>query len=278
MSELTFAKSVVLGIVQGVTEFLPVSSSAHLAITQRWLHLEPHATPLLLFDLMVHLGTLAAVYVVFAKPIHRYLTRLIRECRPGFRPRRRQGWRIALLAMAATVPTGAIGLSFQDTFEEAFNRPVWIGFGLLITGTLLVLTLRAGRGRGRWRDFSWWQAVAVGCAQALAIFPGISRSGSTISIASFFGLRRQWAAQFSFLISFPAILGAAVIKFRDALRLPKEDFAAIPWGPVFCGAAMSFVVGVAALVLLLQVIRRAKLHYFAAYCWALGVLLVLRIV
>jgi len=115
----------------------------------------------------------------------------------------------------------------------------------------------------------------VGLAQALAILPGISRSGSTICVASYFGWRRRWAAEFSFLIAVPAIVGGTVFKVTDTLALPAEQFARIPWGPVVVGGVVSLVVGVLALKLLLRAVRRAKLHYFALYCWAMGVVVLI---
>ncbi len=258
-----------------MTEFLPVSSSGHLALGQRQLGLDPDSPTLLLFDLMAHLGTLIAVWIVFATPTRRYVHRLIRESLPSWHGRRRVAWRITLLGIAATVPTAAIGLGFKDTLEAAFDKPRWIGIGLLVTGVLLALTAMIRRGRRGWRQFRWWQAVLVGLAQGLAILPGISRSGSTICVAAYCGLRRRWAAEFSFLIVVPAILGATVLKTKEAFELPALQSSAIPWGPIAVGSVVSLIVGVFALRLLVQAVRRAKLHYFAVYCWIVGVITLL---
>ncbi len=270
MSELGYLNAILLGVIQGLTEFLPVSSSGHLALTQRWLGLDPDTPALLLFDVLAHIGTLVAVLYVFAGPAGRFVGRVVRESGQSFSGRR-HGWHIAALAGVATIPTGVIGLAFKSRFEEAFDKPVWIGSCLIVTGVLLAGLAVTRRGRRGWRDFRWWQAVLVGVAQACAILPGISRSGSTICIAGYCGLRRQWAAQFSFLIAVPAIVGGAIIKTMDTLTLPADQLALIPFGPVLVGSLVSLIVGILALRLLLGTVRRAKLHYFAPYCWLLGI-------
>lgn len=269
MSELGHLEAILLGVVQGLTEFLPVSSSGHLAIIQRWMGLVPDSPPMLLFDVLAHLGTLGAVLLVFAPQIRRFADRLARECRRGWKGRR-LGWRIVLLAIAATIPTAAVGLSLQGFFEGKFNDPFWIGGCLIVTGLMLALLVSLGRARRGWRQFQVWQAALVGFAQAGAILPGISRSGATICVARYCGLRRRWAAEFSFLIAAPAILGGVILKTSDVLSLPADELSGLRWAPILLGSVVSFLVGVIALRCLLGIVRRAKLHYFAAYCWLLG--------
>ncbi len=275
MKVLDYFDAMLLGVVQGLTEFLPVSSSAHLALGQRWLGLDPDSLPILFFDLVTHVATLLAVVVVYAAPIRRYLARLRQEATPDWSGKR-HAWRIAALAALATVPTGVIGLSLKSTFEAAFDKPKWIGVGLVITGTLLALTIKLPRGRRGWRGFRWWQAGFVGVAQGVAILPGVSRSGATICMATYFGLRRRWAAEFSFLLAFPAILGAFAVKSKDVLGLSPEQIAGIAWGPILLGGVMAWGVGVVAVIILVRVVRRARLHYFAPYCWLLGMLTIAR--
>ncbi|MGB2984927.1 MAG: undecaprenyl-diphosphate phosphatase [Phycisphaerae bacterium] len=274
MSELDYVSAILLGAIQGLTEFLPISSSGHLALIQRWLDLDPDSTPMLLFDVLAHLGTLVAVGVVFAEQARRFVHRLVRESSRSWSGKR-YAWRIALLAVAATVPTAVIGLAFQETFESAFDRPMWIGVCLITTGALLAVLAKLGRGQRGWKDFRWWQALLVGIAQGFAILPGISRSGATICVASYCGLRRRWAAEFSFLIVVPAIAGGTLLKVKDTLNLPAEQLAAVAWGPLVVGSILSLTVGVFALKLLLGAVRRAKLHYFALYCWVLGAVVLL---
>ncbi len=127
--------------------------------------------------------------------------------------------------------------------------------------------VRHGRG---WRRFTWWQAGLVGIAQGMAIMPGISRSGATICVALMLGLRRRWAGEFSFFIAVPAILGATVLKIADAFQAMSDAGLSIEWGPIAVGSVLSFVTGIGALMVLLVVIRSARLHYFAMYCWLLS--------
>jgi undecaprenyl-diphosphatase len=297
VNTLGYVDSLVLGVLQGITEFLPISSSAHLALVQRWLALDPDSPALLLFDVLVHIGTLVATFIVFRKPIARFVRSAAgdlasprpsygkgggRSADPEKNPPRSplakgggSAMRILILAIVACVPTGVIGVAFKDTFESAFGHPKWIGLCLLVTGAMLAGLAITPRGRRGWRRFGWFRAALVGLAQGLAILPGISRSGSTICVASYCGLRRRWAAQFSFLIAAPAILGATILKLRDTLALPPAQWESIPWGPLLVGSLASLIVGVLALRLLLVAVRRAKLHYFAPYCWALALIVLL---
>lgn len=273
MSELSYWQALVLGLIQGLTEFLPVSSSGHLAITQRLMNLSSNSHTMLLFDVVTHLGTLVAVGLVFAGTFGQYFSRLRKESRAGF-VGRRIAWRIALLGICASAPTAVIGLTFKDTFEQAFAKPVWIGLGLLVTGTLLFVIGKTPRPRRGWRRFGAGRSFCVGVIQGLAILPGISRSGSTICLAMLLGLRRRWAAEFSFFIAVPAICGAALIKIKDTLEMSTEELGVIPLGPILVGALVALVSGYVALRLLLSLVRRAKLQYFCYYCWLAGVVVI----
>ncbi len=270
MSELNLVNGAILGIVQGVAEFLPISSSAHLAQAQRQFGLTPDTTEMLLFDVLVHLATLLAVAIVFAKPAALLMRRLQRESSSDYLGRR-HGWRIVLLTVIATIPTAIIGLRFQSTFEKAFNKPIWIGWALIFTGAMLATMARIKRGRRGWQEFAWWQAAAVGVAQSAAIMPGLSRSGATICVATYCGLRRRWAAHFSFLIAVPAILGATMIKLLEVSHMSSAQLQEVNWLAILSGSATALLTGIVALQLLLSAVRRAKLHYFAVYCWIVGV-------
>ncbi len=274
MKELDYLSAIILGIIQGATEFLPVSSSGHLAISQHMMQFDAESPAMLLFDVLAHLGTLLAVMIVFTPSIAKFTKSLIAESRPGYTGRR-NAWLITLLGIAAFIPTAAIALPFKDQFKEAFGNTRLIGVCLIVTGFLLVGSTMVSRGRRGWRKFSWWRAAIVGIAQACAILPGISRSGTTICVASYLGLRRRWAGEYSFFIAFPAILGASAIQIKDTLKLGETQVASIQLGPVLVGSFVSFIVGVFALKALLGVVRRAKLHYFAVYCWALGIVLLI---
>lgn len=273
MNDLTYLQALILGVIQGLTEFLPVSSSAHLAITQQLMRLEADSPAMLMFDVAGHLGTLAAVVLVFAPTFRRYLRRLILESRLSF-GERRVAWRIAGLGVCASVPTAIIGLAFKDTLEAAFGKPRWIGVALLVTGTLLYVTGKVPRPRLGWKKFGLGRAFAVGLAQGVAILPGISRSGATICAAMIVGLRRRWAGEFSFFIATPAICGAAVLKAMDTFELSGPQSAALPTGPILLGAITALFSGYVALRLLLVVVHRAKLQHFCYYCWLVGLVVV----
>ncbi len=269
MTELTYLEAVVLGLVQGLTEFLPVSSSGHLAIAQKLFDLPGSSPQMLLFDVLSHTGTLLAVAFVFAGTFKAFAARLIAETRPSFGGKR-TGWLVALLGVVACVPTAAIGLGFKDKFEASFDSMPTVGIGLLISGALLFAVGRVPRPRRGWRRIGWWRAVMVGIAQGAAILPGLSRSGSTICTAMMLGFKRRWAAEFSFLIVVPPIVGATLIKLRDTFALPPEQLGDIAWWPLILGSIVALISGVVALRLLLALVIRQKLQHFCWYCWLLG--------
>lgn len=276
MSELTYLRAVVLGVVQGLTEFLPISSSAHLAFAQRWMGLQADSRSMFLFDALSHVGTLVSVALVFRKSMVRFAAQFVRESSVQWKGHR-NAWRIALLGIAASIPTAAIGLGFKEQLEADFGRPRWIGAELVITGIMLAIMGFLPRGRGSLKKFKWWQAALVGTAQGMAIVPGISRSGATICTAAFFGLRRRWAAEFSFFIAFPAILGGTAIQFKEIFTQNGGVVAGLPWGPILTGSVISLLVGILSLQLLVKAVMRAKLHYFAGYCWIVGGLVMARV-
>jgi undecaprenyl-diphosphatase len=271
VSELTYSQAIILGLLQGLTEFLPISSSAHLALAQGFFKLDPASHSMLLFDVCAHMGTVLAVLVVLARPAGRFLVRLSRESTRAWSGKK-YAWRIAILGIIASVPTAAIGMGFQVQLEATFGNPIVIGACLMITGAMLLVTRQIPRGRAGWARFEWWQALLVGFAQGAAILPGISRSGATICVAVYCGLRRRWAAEFSFFVAVPAILGATLVKFSDVSGVPSAGAELVPWGPVIAGSAVGFLVGVVALTVLLRAVRVGALHYFAPYCFVLGML------
>ncbi len=272
MTELDYLTACLLGLVQGLTEFLPVSSSGHLVIIQKMLQLSGDSPQMLLFTVATHVGTLAAVVVVFAGTFIRFLHRIGAELQPSFKGRR-TALLIAWLGVVACIPTAAIGLGFKDQFERAFDSAATTAVGLLITGTLLFILGYLPRPRRGWRRMGWRRAALVGLAQGCAIMPGVSRSGSTICVALFLGIKRRWAVEFSFLIAAPAIAGAALLKLLETLSLPQEQVSAIPWGPILAGSVVAFITGTLALRILLSLVIRDKIHHFCYYCWVLGAFL-----
>ncbi len=262
-------EAIILGTIQGLTEFLPVSSSGHLVLFQNLFGLHE---PELLFDICLHVGTLAAVLIVFYREIFQILTALVQlpgrlKSAGGIRNLLAgdESIRMALLIVVGSIPTAAIGLLFKEITDQLFGSLTIVGCMLLVTGTLLWQTRRI-RSKGRPIErTSLKDALLVGLVQGLAILPGISRSGSTIATALFLGVDRKVAGRYSFLLSIPAILGALIL----GLDTP-ELHTTIPLGTILAGSVISAVVGWLALVILLRVVDRGQLHRFAPYCWAVG--------
>ncbi len=254
-----------LGVLQGLTEFLPVSSSGHLVIGQ---HLLGWKEPNVFFDVCLHLGTFLAVAMVFRRDIASLVRGglgWLRRPLGGNPYDRDESRRLFELVFFGTIPTVIIGFAFKDLFESLFASVRAVGFSLLITGTLLWLTRRAASFR-QWGPFDirFRHAMLVGLAQGLAITPGISRSGTTIAVALFLGFQREWAGRFSFLLFVPAVMGAITLELVKLRGIPA------PLGPIVWGTAAAAVTGYLALRFLLAVVRHGRFHIFAPYCWALG--------
>jgi undecaprenyl-diphosphatase len=260
-------QAAVLGLVQGLCEVLPVSSSGHLALAQSLYGL---AEPEVFFDLILHLGTLAAVCLFYRKEV----LGLVTELRWLFLPRRiRRAWRtrpifrLGVMIVIGTVPTAAAGLLFEDFLTSLFASLFAVAMGFL--GSALVLSLSRVFRKTRYKselEFPAWAALVIGAAQGLAIAPGLSRSGVTICVAMIIGLEGSLAARYSFLLSIPAILGGLILK------LPEAGNSTIPPKAALLGFAVSAVSGLLALKLLSYVVSRERFHYFAPWCLAAGLL------
>jgi undecaprenyl-diphosphatase len=265
---MTPLQAILLGTLQGLTEFLPVSSSGHLVLLQHFLNLQE---PALLFDILVHVATLLAVVAIY----HRDIWKLATACRPW--PSARSSPELAedeerantrwlgYLVLLANVPTALIGLTFASTLERLFMTPWTVGAALIATG-LALWSLRYIRRPGvEGSSIYVWQALVLGFVQGLALIPGISRSGSTITAALWCGLDREAAARFSFLIAIPAITGAVLLKYDSLSFLSSEQV-----GVLLAGMLSALVVGYAALRILLYFVLRGTFWHFALYCWLLG--------
>jgi len=260
--------AVILGVVQGLTEFLPISSSGHLVLFQ---HLLGFMEPELLFDAALHFGTLLAVCIFFHRDLRAMVVDawgLIRQ--PFARKPHAPSPRLPLVwwIFVGSLPTALIGLMFRGTFEKAFGSVPFVGVMLLVTGTLLLLTRITARSGSSKQTIGLLIALAIGTIQGIAIIPGISRSGATIACGLLLGLEREFAGRFSFLLSIPAITGALL------LQLMEGDAGRIPPGTLIIGVVASGVVGILALRLLMGMVRRGRLSFFAPYCWAVGLVLI----
>ncbi|OGP65225.1 MAG: undecaprenyl-diphosphatase UppP [Deltaproteobacteria bacterium RBG_13_53_10] len=260
---MTVFQAIFLGVVQGLTEFLPVSSSGHLVFFQSLFGLEK---PQVAFDVMLHLGTLLAVVVYFRVDISQILLGTWAWVKG--RSEGEEKVKLLLWIVVASVPTGLMGIIFKDWFESLFSRPKTVGLMLLVTGLLLWLTRTVRREEKRTGEMGVSDALFIGIAQGVAIIPGISRSGVTISTGLFLGLNRELAGKFSFLLSIPAILGATLLEFREI-----DTSSGI--GVAFIGSAVAFFVGLFSLKLLMRIVRTGRLFHFSYYCWAIGIVMVL---
>ncbi len=270
---MTLWEALVLGIVQGVFMFVPVSSTSHLVLVQHWLLSRGSAMPapesaeMILFDLVVHVGTLGSMVVVFRRSVRGYFRRLGGELR-GEHPGDRLSSRLLVLGLGAVLVTGLFGYPLRSVFEGVFARPEVIAVTLVMTGVILWWTdILPPRRRGL-RELSPAVAAGVGLAQGLALLPGLSRSGTTIAAGLFLGLRRRWAAEFSFFIAFPTILGATAIMGIEVLR--AGGVGGIPVAAYLVGAVTAAVVGIGALRVVLTLLYRARFRYFSWYVWALA--------
>ncbi len=243
-----------LGLLQGVTEFLPVSSSGHLALAQALI--PGFHQPGVVFDATLHLGTAAAV-VWFER----------RELMAWFRTR--SGLRLLALLGLGTVATALPAFPLRDLAEAAFSRPGWIGAFLVVTGVVVLSTRWLAGGGTRELETGWGQAAAVGLVQGLAIFPGISRSGITIAAGLGMGLDRAWAARFSFLLAVPAIAGATVLEVAGA-RGELASLGPVFWGACLVGGVVAGVSGYVALTVVLRTLTARVFHRFGWYCLPLG--------
>ncbi len=269
---LNVLHAVILGIVQGVTEFLPVSSSGHLVLFENLFNFDPETPEMLLFDLAVHVGTVAAIFIVFRKSIAAFVRNLLVCGKYGKSPveiyKKSPSVHLLVLAIFATAVTAVFGLLGEKQFAAARGSLLIVASMWIITGTLLLITDLRGKSRLGLRQFGIWAAIVVGLAQAAAIMPGISRSGATICAAILLGLRRRWAVEFSFLIAIPAILGATVVQsIKDFAQISSGS---LPIGSVVIGSVAAALTGILALKLLIKISRTANLKYFAFYCYILA--------
>ena len=273
---MNFAEAILLGIIQGLTEFLPVSSSGHLVLLQQLLGLKKAE---IFFDVCVHLGTLVAVIIVFRQEIKNIVTALLRLLSLAGQKDRMLPMiesdpelKMALLIVIGSIPTALLGLAFSGIADRLFASVFIVGLMLMVTGALLWLTHWTTKriqppGANRLTPKN---AFIIGIVQGLAIIPGISRSGSTISIGLLLGIKRELAARYSFLLSIPAIVGAGLLSLKEGLS-GTDVIIQIP----LAGAVAAALVGYAALRALLHVVKKGGLYVFAPYCWLVGILAII---
>ena len=269
-----YFQAVILGLVQGAAEFLPISSSGHLAMLQYFFGID--ASDALLFTVMLHIGTLISVFIMYRKDILDLIVELgltIRDLATGkgLRLDERPVRKLGVMIIVASVPTALIGVLLNDFFESLYGNIIFIGVGFLITGAMLFVSERVSTSRNGIEKMNFRNALFIGTMQGVAIYPGISRSGSTLVAGLFAGLKREFAVKFAFLISIPSILGSALLEGRHLFDGSAGD---VSLGPVVAGMVVAAVSGIAAIKIMIRIVSDKKLKYFAYYVFALGVFVV----
>ena len=253
--------AVLLGLLQGLTEFLPVSSSGHLALAQSLI--PGFSQPGVLFDVTLHIGTLVAVCIYFWQDLRGMALSLFSSGRGNAAASRRMLW----LLIAGSVPTAAIGLLFRKQFEAMFSDVYGVGVWFIVTGALLFLTDRVSTRGRELSAMGLLDALVIGVAQGLAIIPSLSRSGATIAAGVFLGLERGLLVRYSFLLSIPAVAGAFVLELVTHRHEALQGFDPLAYG---AGTLAALVVGYWSIGVLLNMTRSRRLSVFAYYCWAVG--------
>ena len=272
---MTYLEAVILGLVQGLAEFLPISSSGHLALLQQWFGIEEDKV--LLFAVLLHVGTLISVFIVYWKDIWELIVELCLTIKDiftgkGLRIEERPVRKLGVMIIVATVPTGIIGILFNDLFDSLYTSVLPIGIGLIITGFLLTLAEKMGSSKRGIKQMNYRNAIFIGIVQGIAICPGISRSGSTLFGSLVCNLNREFAVKYVFLISIPSILGSAVLEAPAAL---EAGFDMAQLGPVLVGMIVAAVSGLIAIKTMIKVVSNKKLNYFSYYVWLLGAAVVI---
>jgi len=259
---MTILQAIILGILQGVAEFLPISSSGHLVLIPWLLNWD---APGLTFDTTVHLGTLVAVVIYFRKDIGQIVLGVLKTLRDRNLddPFGKLGW----LLVVGSVPAALAGYLLNDLFEQLFGTPLLVSIFLLITGGILFFSEKVAQRTREMESIGWKDGILIGLAQAAAIAPGISRSGSTIAAGLALGIKREAAARFSFLLALPIIFGAWALQFKDALDVGIQSGEMLLLAAGFIAALVS---GYAAIHYFLTYIRRRSLYLFVWYVWAFG--------
>lgn len=264
---LSLPLSMLLGLVQGIAEFLPISSSGHLSLLQNFFGLEHEFG---LFNVLLHLGTLVSVCIVYWGDVVDMVKEFffgVKAIATGDKAKAPPARRLVLLIIVATLPLFLV-LPVKDVLDELNHSTLFISCALLVTGVVLFASDRMAKGRKTEKTATVKDALLVGCAQAIATVPGLSRSGSTIAAGMMVGYKREFAVRFSFLLSLPAVLGANILELIDVISEGGFDPSMV--GIYLAGMLVSAVVGYFAIRLVKQLSEKGKFGVFAYYCWAVG--------
>lgn len=264
---MTYLHAVILGLAQGLAEFLPISSSGHLALLQYFFGIS--GDNVLSFTVLMHLGTLLSVFIIYWKDITALVVELCATVRDlctgrGLRINANPTRRLGFMIIVATIPTAIIGLLFEDFFESLYSSIASIAMGLIFTGIILMVAERMGRQNRDIMTMKFRHAVFVGIMQGIAICPGVSRSGSTLFGSLLSGLEREYAVKFAFLISIPSILGSVILEAPDAFSQGMDPAIV---GPVIAGVVVAALSGIFAIKAMIRVVSNKRLIGFSIYVW-----------
>lgn len=270
---MNLIEAVILGIFQGIAEFLPISSSGHLVLLQKLFGIKEGN---LFFTEMLHFGTLISIIVVYFNDIIKIIAEFFKLI---FSILKREKIRsinkyqkLGILIILGSIPTAIIGIFFQDFFESLYASVLPIGFAFLLTGLLLWVSEKNSYQNKNIKAMSFLDAIIIGTAQGIAIIPGISRSGSTIVAGLLRGLSKPLATEYSFLLALPATLGAGLLGIIDIM---KSDTKVLINFPLLIGVILSTIVGIFSIKFLINLINKNKLHYFSYYLWIIGIITIL---
>lgn len=265
-----YIEAIVLGLVQGLSEFLPISSSGHLAVLQSLF--EINEDKVIFFAVLLHIGTLVSIFVVYHKDIYALIKELFLLFKDiftgkGLRIKERPIRKLGIMIIVSSIPTAIMGLLFSDYIDKIFGSLTVIAICWIITGFILLFSEKLKNNIKEIEGMKYRNAIFIGICQGLAIMPGISRSGSTIVGSLVTGLKREFAVEFAFLISIPAILGSAILEFPKAIKAGIEPSTI---GPMIVGFLVAAISGYFAITTMIKIVSKHKMRYFSYYVWIIG--------
>ncbi len=266
-----YIEAIILGLVQGLSEFLPISSSGHLALLENLFEIKEDSV--IFFAVLLHIGTLVSIFIVYHEDIYALIKELFLLFKDiftgkGLKIEERPIRKLGIMIIVSSIPTAIMGLLFSDYIDRIFGSLTVISICWIITGFILLFSEKLNNNKKEIEGMKYRNAIFVGICQGLAIMPGISRSGSTIVGSLVTGLKREFAVEFAFLISIPAILGSAILEFPKAIKAGIEPSTI---GPMIVGFLVAAISGYFAITTMIRIVSKHRMRYFSYYVWILGV-------
>lgn len=265
-----YIEAIILGLVQGLSEFLPISSSGHLALLENLFEIKEDSV--IFFAVLLHIGTLVSIFIVYHEDIYALINELFLLFKDiftgkGLKIEERPIRKLGIMIIVSSIPTAIMGLLFSDYIDRIFGSLTVISICWIITGFILLFSEKLNNNKKEIEGMKYRNAIFVGICQGLAIMPGISRSGSTIVGSLVTGLKREFAVEFAFLISIPAILGSAILEFPKAIKAGIEPSTI---GPMIVGFLVAAISGYFAITTMIRIVSKHRMRYFSYYVWILG--------